>query len=648
MANIDGMKDIIENTNKEREIDDKLYVNFQFQVNSNILDICLKQTTISFFNAKKLINRFKYNEIDNKFIGFFATVLTDIGEFENKKEARTYIKDKNILDIINDKKEVLNYKISNQRLKNAQVKSDIAIMLDNYTVNVELFHKNNPFFYDKSGLFWFWNKNEFKYEIKDDIDMMNYLDEILGLKGQTITSKIKANYIEAFKRVGRKLIPRDAPIKWIQFKDKAYSIASKKFYDVQPNYFFTNPIPYEMGESIDTPIIDKLLTEWVGEKYKDDLYEIIAYCCYRDYPIQTLFCFHGTGRNGKSQFMKLLIKFLGNDNCCSTELDRLANPVNRFESFKLYKKLMCSMGETNFETLNNTSMLKKLVGGDLIDYEVKNKNPFNEYNYAKIIIGSNSLPSSNDTSDGYMRRWHIIDFPNEFPEGKDIISTIPEQEYCNLARKITEILPKLINRGEFSNRGSIEERKYKYISVSNPLCLFIKEYCIVDNNQGTYTAYNKLYQEYIIYLNKNKKRKVSRKEFRSAIEDEGLFITKTSKKIGENWENGYWIEGIRVRDISDFRAESSNSFSYIGNKCTSTALLSQLSQEKVEHLNISYKENDTSILITTIEILGGKNHNIFIQKLYDTIEPKLVDKLLTIAIEKGEVIEPVSGYYRLM
>jgi len=67
-------------------------------------------------------------------------------------------------------------------------------------------------------------------------------------------------------------------------------------------------------------------------------------------------------------------------------------------------------GRNKFWILTTTSILKKLVGGDVIGFEKKGKDPFDEYNYAKIIIASNSLPSTEDTSDGFMRRWHIIVF----------------------------------------------------------------------------------------------------------------------------------------------------------------------------------------------------------------------------------------------
>ena len=78
------------------------------------------------------------------------------------------------------------------------------------------------------------------------------------------------------------------------------------------------------------------------------------------------------------------------------------------------------MGETNFSELNKTSILKKLTGQDVIGFEYKNKNPFDGFNYAKILIATNNLPTTTDKTIGFYRRWFIIDFPNRFSEEKDI------------------------------------------------------------------------------------------------------------------------------------------------------------------------------------------------------------------------------------
>jgi P4 family phage/plasmid primase-like protien len=301
----------------------------------------------------------------------------------------------------------------------------------------------------------------------------------------------------------------------------------------------------------------------------------------------------GSGRNGKGCFLKILDNFLGGDiNVTSTSLDLISgNNKSRFESFRLYKKLVALMGETNFGLLTNTSLLKQLTGGDKIGFEKKGKDPFTGYNYAKIIIASNSLPTTQDTSDGFFRRWLIIDFPNEFPEGKDITRIIPEIEYNNLARKVINILPKLIERGSFTNQGEIEERRKKYIYASNPLPLFLKQCCILNDEEDTFISSAELYTAYIYYLKKHKKRRVKNKEFKVALEDEGFWADKTSKKVGITDEGyaknkvTYWIDGIIL--VSDWKGRVLDSFAPFANNPTPLPTIEELKWE------IGQKEQNT-------------------------------------------------------
>ena len=419
-----------------------------------------------------------------------------------------------------------------------------VLQIKNYYRNVITFHTIQPFFYDKAGLFWMWNKETKCYEVVDDVDLMNMIDKKLKFMGMTASRHHTASYMLAFKRVGRLKIPVDAPKEWIQFKDKVYNLKTNDIIDATPTYFVCNPIPWELGESSDTPRMDKLFKEWVGDDFVKTLYQILAYSCLPDYPIHRIFCLVGGGRNGKSQYQKLVRKFIGTNNVCSADLDRLASPSQRFEKSKLYKKLVCLLGETNFGTLANTSTLKQLSGGDSIDIEFKNKNPFTSMNYAKIIINSNSLPSSLDQSDGFYRRWLIMEWPNEFPEGKDILDTIPEKEYNNLARKIIDVLPELLNKGAFHNEGTIEQRKKKYIFNSNPLSYFLGTFCYVDVNG--YVSYDVLFSAYVQYLIKTKKRVVSRKEFNQVLQEEGFVARRTMKTIDGEYVKGAFVDNIQL------------------------------------------------------------------------------------------------------
>ena len=419
----------------------------------------------------------------------------------------------------------------------------------------EEFFEIQPYFYDKSKIWWLWNSKDSFWEMIDETTLLNEIYDSCKVNGIKITSSsVKSEIKTSMEMVGRRHQPEEAPVKWVQFKDKAFSVKSNEIYDVKPNYFFTNPIPWELGTTSDTPFMDKLFSEWVGKDHLKDLYEFIAYCCYRAYPIQLLFCLYGHGRNGKSTFINIVDKFLGTNNTCTTDLDMIAGRnKNRFESFRLFKKLACFMGETNFNMLENSSMLKKLVGGDKIGFEVKGKNPFDDYNYAKIIIASNSLPSSEDTSEGFYRRWHIIDFPNEFPEGNDVSLNVPEQEFRNLAKKVTEILPNMLKTGKFSNQGSIAERKAKYIMASNPIPYFIEHFCYL-RPEG-YIRYGRFYKIYTQFLSKMKRRIVSKLEFSRILNAEGLEVRKTSKE----GEIDRYVEGIQLKD--EFEGKDFSSFS---------------------------------------------------------------------------------------
>jgi len=353
------------------------------------------------------------------------------------------------------------------------LKQKLSKVFDKRDLIAELLQEQ-PIYYDRARNWWAWNLIEYRWVRVDETDILNIVEEVAQVN--TINSKEKNEFLEAIKQVSRKNAPKEINSNWIQFKDKIINVVNGDEFVASPRYFVTNPIPWELHNEkfSETPKMDEIFKEWVGEENVQKLYEILAYCLIPDYPIHRIFCFIGSGMNGKSCFLNLLRRFVGNDNCCSTELDTLLN--SRFEVTRLHKKLVCQMGETNFSEMNKTSILKKLSGGDLIGFEYKNKDPFEEKNYAKIIIATNNLPSTTDKTIGFYRRWMIIDFPNQFSEKKDILADIPDEEYMSLAVKCSLILKDLLTERKFTNEGSIEDRIKTYEDHSDPLEKFMKEY----------------------------------------------------------------------------------------------------------------------------------------------------------------------------
>ncbi len=400
----------------------------------------------------------------------------------------------------------------------------------NYNIHAAEFIRVQPFFYDKAKIWWLWNKKRKKWEIIDDVDLMNRFDEEFEI--YSISQKTKTEIIEALKRLGRKNIPKNIKTTWIQFEDKIIDIKTGEEFEATPEFFVTNPIPWRLNKEryIETPNMNRIFKEWVGEDHVQTLYEILAYSLLPDYPIHRLFCFIGPGLNGKSCFLRLLEKFLEEDNITATELDTLIS--SRFEVTRLHKKLVCIMGETNFSEMSKTSVIKKLTGQDVIGFEYKNKTPFEGRNYAKIMIATNNLPTTTDKTLGFYRRWLIIDFPNQFSEKKDILQEIPDEEYEQLAVKCLGILKNLLEKREFHNEGSIEERMKKYEDKSDPLEKFIKEFTSDDADHHIFKwEFEKRLNE---WCKENRFRQIAENTIGKKMKEKGF---ETGQITVPSWDN---------------------------------------------------------------------------------------------------------------
>lgn len=344
----------------------------------------------------------------------------------------------------------------------------------------DTFLKEQPFFYDEAGLWWLWDYNNEFYRQVDEVEMLNMIDRT-NPRTNIINSTERTEILNSLKQRGRLYLPEKLPLNFIQFKDCIIDLNTGEKLKVSHEWFLLNPLPYKYGDSPDTPVMDKIIADWVGKDYVQTMYDILAFTIYRDYFMKRIFAFVGSGNNGKSCWFNLCGKFLGSKNIVSTEADLLT--TNRFEMFKLLYKLVAMMSETEDNDIKQTKILKKLSGNDIIDFEQKYaKKTISERNYAKIWINTNLCPDVSDSSQGWIDRQLIITFPNTYDGKIDILATIPEIEYENLGNKCIKILRNLIKTRTIHNEGTFETRKKNYEAHSNPINLFLKNYTSEDAN----------------------------------------------------------------------------------------------------------------------------------------------------------------------
>lgn len=400
-----------------------------------------------------------------------------------------------------------------------------------------------PLYYDTTKMWWFWNFKEHRWEMLDETTVMNMVDKIVNVSG-SFTPTTKSQIIECLKRIGRLNEPKPAKETWVQFKDKIIDIETDEEIEPSSKYFVTNPLPWKIGDSDETPVIDGLFKDWVKEEYIDTMYELIAFCMVPQYFLHRIFCLIGSGRNGKSKYLGIIKNFIGKENCTSTELDIIIE--SRFEISKLYKKLVCIMGETNFSEIKKTSLLKKLTGEDLVGVEFKQKTPFDFVNYAKIFIATNTLPVTRDKTLGYYSRWFIIDFPNVFSEERDVLKDIPKVEYENLAKKCVVLLKNLWTKRTFTQEGDYEERLKRYEEKSNPLAMFIQEKCYINADEKM--PFWAFYDEFKTYLEQRGYRIQSKKEVSINLDDEGYETKRDNITTeGGKYTSWHYIYGLREK-----------------------------------------------------------------------------------------------------
>jgi len=470
----------------------------------------------------------------------------------------------------------------------------------------ESIHENSPFVYDNTRCFWLWLDNH--YTRVDETDVVSAVLEQTGNIAY-LKRSLKGEILDAVRITGRRTAVLPLPGGWIQFDNMTIDIHTGDEFQAEPSRFYTSPIPHNISTSSDTPNIDQLFTDWVGEDMKQILYEVCAYCMLPSYTIHRMFWFLGTGRNGKGRFMALIRKIIGTPNTTSTDLERLAD--SRFESAKMFKKLVAFVGETDHNILKRTNLLKSLTGDDPISAEFKNKEPFDFFNTAKILIATNSLPGIEDKTDGWYSRNIIIDFPNQFSEGKDIIGAIEEWEVENMCRKCINILKDLIIKGEFFGEGSIKDKRTRYEEASNPVKMFMDMYCEDDIN--TDIPMFTFREAFIPFLEERGYRKMSNKEISMRLKIEGYTIE--NKRMGDKvWKCliGINLVGLNI-DTGGRVTDNCLKDSATVTKCNTTRRLDNLNVTDVTLIPTQktiYKKQVESSVTSVTSVTDGSQMNL--------------------------------------
>ncbi|MFA6836961.1 MAG: phage/plasmid primase, P4 family [Fibrobacteraceae bacterium] len=375
----------------------------------------------------------------------------------------------------------------NEALKLGLIKEWIAPQKNNVVIMskfspvpyAEKLMSDHEFLYDKHERFWIYDNNSGLWKEDADKFIKNRLR--LYLLGDELQ---KANYCDEIVKYIQDLTwkdidPTEDTKNLIAFNNCLFDLNTCEILNFDKKYFITNKIKIDLDENFkECSLIDKFFEELVGNENKITLYELIAYCLVRDYPYQKFWILHGIGKNGKSAYLNLIRKVIGDENISVETPQNLSS--RPFSIGYLWNKLANISSDIPYTQLENLNTLKELTGNDVVGCERKYKSAFGFRNFAKLIFSGNELPQVNDKSYAFYRRVYILQFNNQIqnPDPNIIDKITTSEQLQGLAWKIIQILKDMKNRNYvFTIDPNEDEMKQLYENLSNPLNRFINECC---------------------------------------------------------------------------------------------------------------------------------------------------------------------------
>ncbi|MGB4059057.1 MAG: phage/plasmid primase, P4 family [Burkholderiaceae bacterium] len=204
--------------------------------------------------------------------------------------------------------------------------------------------------------------------------------------------------------------------------------------------FFMSQIPVEYAEDATCPTFETFLgSSFEGDADAKDralaVLQMLGYTLLRSCKFEKGILLVGSGANGKSVLLDLVEKLVGTNNIAGVQPE---NFDNRFQLGYLHGKLANVVTELPSTGGIPDGVLKQIVSGELITAEHKNQPPFDFRPYCTLWVGTNHLPSTKDASDALYRRFLVLRFNNQFPEGDS-------RRDPNLKAKLMKELPGILN-----------------------------------------------------------------------------------------------------------------------------------------------------------------------------------------------------------
>lgn len=404
-------------------------------------------------------------------------------------------------------------------LKEPLSDEELEVVLRDDAFKKPIFFRERTFLFDKFAMFLRSNCHIIK--INNQLHLYRdgiYISGAAEIEGEMIKlipdlNKAKRAEVLAYLDIliRENTQPEDA--NFIAFKNGLYSLADDELIPFSPEHVIVNRIDYNFNPAAYSKLADTMLNNVAcgDAEIRALLEETIGYCFYQRNELGKAFILTGDKENGKSTYIDLIERLLGDRNISSLDLGELGD---RFKTAELFGKLANLGDDIGDEFIANPAIFKKLVTGDRVSVERKGKDPFEFNNYAKFLFSANNIPRIKDKTGAVQRRLIIIPFNAKFtkylPDGTENPNFNPSIKYQLRTNVTMEYLIQLGVKGlkrVLANRcftipAKVKAQLEEYEENNNPVLGFFKE-CDDEAFQIEYAPTKDVYKRYQEYCLEN-------------------------------------------------------------------------------------------------------------------------------------------------
>lgn len=258
----------------------------------------------------------------------------------------------------------------------------------------------------------------------------------------------------------------------------------------------------------------------------------------------------GSGANGKSTLSKIIELCFPPEHVSSTSPQRWSN---EYHLALLANKRINICTELPTADSDVSDIWKAVISGDKVVARMPYQQPQHMVPKAAHVFSSNHLPSSKDFSEGFFRRFLIIQLNRNFQkEGAtknidDIIESMKEERADIIMWALRGAI-NLIKRGKYQSPISGDEAEIDWRIEADAVLDFIVSCCNRQDDRGDFEYLSTVYEEYQSWCSKVGRKALGTRKFAGRL----VSLDVTKAKIGGQTKIGLTMKPKAIWSDWDF------------------------------------------------------------------------------------------------